>query len=369
MKRATDWDVSAFSEIYKFHNAYLKELENWKCVSDIFDHDGQNPRYNDGSIPNYSSDELDRLLDFGFGSAQTTLFKLGIRGIIWLSSELSNNSRGSIEGNQAGTSLLLNTDNSIAGVINLARQRAEELCRNKWQAVPGGYQQLHPNMSVLCYDWAINPNSRLLHIDHYDFGKNGKKIDLIVAKNADVWLNHYQWWQESTAATANIFVDKWDLFLTDSTPLPELTTFRENGYRKNKLETSEPWDSRGNFLKGNFIVNGLILGIKSDASQFTPIKNKLVIHGKVASYNTYTTPDDNKKQVIKDILESDGRGNIQEERLKFIGLDQVFKWSCNSVTGTGSDGTPCIGTDKGSSFITNKAFSLIDMDLSSPLFQ
>jgi len=48
-------------------------------------------------------------------------------------------------------------------------------------------------MSVLCYDGAINPNSRLLHIDHYDFGKNGKKIDLIVVKNADVWLNHYQW--------------------------------------------------------------------------------------------------------------------------------------------------------------------------------
>ena len=369
MKLATKWDANAYRDIHSFHKEYLGQLENWKCVSDIFDHDGQNPRYNEGSIPNYSSDKLDRLLDFGFGSAQTTLFKLGIRGIIWLSSELSNNSRGSIEGNQAGTSLLLNTDNSIAGVINLARQRAEELCRNKWQAVPGGYQQLHPNMSVLCYDWAINPNSRLLHIDHYDFGKNGKKIDLIVAKNADVWLNHYQWWQESTAATANIFVDKWDLFLTDSTPVGELTTFRENGYRKNKLEASEPWDSRGNFLKGNFIVNGLIIGIKSDASQFTPIKNKLVIHGKVASYNTYTTPDDNKKQVIKDILESDGRGNIQEERLKFIGLDQVFKWSCNSATGTGSDGTPCIGTDKGSSFITNKAFSLIDMDLSSPLFQ
>ena len=369
MKLATEWDADAYRDIHTFHKEYLGQLENWKCVSDIFDHDGQNPRYNDGSIPNHSSDKLDRLLDFGFGSAQTTLFKLGIRGIIWLSSELSNNSRGSIEGNQAGTSLILNTDNSIAGIVNLARQRAEELCRNKWQAVPGGYQQLHPNMSVLCYDGAINPNSRLLHIDHYDFGKNGKKIDLIVVKNADVRLNHYQSWQESTAATANIFVDKWDLFLTDSTPLPELTTFRENGYRKNKLEASEPWDSRGNFLKGNFIVNGLIIGMKSDASQFTPIKNKLVIHGKVASYNTYTTPDDNKKQVIKDILESDGRGNVQEERLKFIGLDQVFKWSCNSVTGTGSDGTPCIGTDKGSSFITNKAFSLIDMDLSSPLFQ
>lgn len=115
-------------------------------------------------------------------------------------------------------------------------------------------------------------------------------------------------------------------------------------------------------------MNGLIIGMKPDTGQFTPIKNKLVIHGKVASYNTYTTPDDNKKQVIKDILGSDG-GRVEEGTLKFIGLDQVFKWSCNSATGTGSDGTSCIGTDKGSSFITNKAFSLIDMDLSSPLFQ
>ena len=117
-------------------------------------------------------------------------------------------------------------------------------------------------------------------------------------------------------------------------------------------------------------MNGLIIGMKSDARQFAPIKNKLVIHGKVASYNTYTTPDDNKKQVIKDILELESdSGRRVEEKLKFIGLDQVFKWSCNSATGTGSDGTLCIGTDKGSSFITNKAFSLIDMDLSSPLFQ
>ena len=102
---------------------------------------------------------------------------------------------------------------------------------------------------------------------------------------------------------------------------------------------------------------------------FGPIKNMLVIHGIFASYNRYTTPDYNKNLVIKNILESDSEREVEEGKLKFIGLDQVFKWSCNSATGTGSDGTPCIGTDKGSSFITNKAFSLIDMDLSSPLFQ
>ena len=361
MKLATEWDADAYRDIHTFHKEYLGQLENWKCVSDIFDHDGQNPRYNDGSIPNYSSDKLDRLLDFGFGSAQTTLFKLGIRGIIWLSSELSNNSRGSIEGNQAGTSLLLNTDNSIAGIVNLARQRAEELCRNKWQAVPGAEQDLNNKAGqVLCYDGNKDRNSRILRVNGYD------TVAALIVKNADVFLLNYQVTRNNAAIT-NLFIDKGYLFLLDEArDRSHLQKFDQNGYQTQ--DASNPWISYGNFLRGNFIVNGLILGIKSDASQFTPIKNKLVIHGKVASYNTYTTPDDNKKQVIKDILESDG-GRAVEEELKFIGLDQVFKWSCNSATGTGSDGTPCIGTDKGSSFITNKAFSLTDMDLSSPLFQ
>ena len=361
MKRATDWDADAYRDIHLFHKGYLGQLENWKCVSDIFDHDGQNPRYNDGSIPNYSSDKLDRLLDFGFGSAQTTLFKLGIRGIIWLSSELSNNSRGSIEGNQAGTSLLLNTDNSIAGIVNLARQRAEELCRNKWERVPGTEEDLGNRAGqVLCYDGNKDRNSRILRVNRYD------EVAALIVKNADVFLLNYQVTRNNAAIT-NLFIDKGYLFLLDEARNKfDLQKFDQNGYQTQ--DASNPWISYGNFLRGNFIVNGLIIGMKPDTGQFTPIKNKLVIHGKVASYNTYTTPDDNKKQVIKDILGSDG-GRVEEGTLKFIGLDQVFKWSCNSATGTGSDGTPCIGTDKGSSFITNKAFSLIDMDLSSPLFQ
>lgn len=361
MKRATKWDADAYRDIHSFHKAYLGQLENWKCVSDIFDHDGQNPRYNDGSIPNYSSDKLDSLLDFGFGSAQTTLFKLGIRGIIWLSSELSNNSRGSIEGNQAGTSLLLNTDNSIAGIVNLARQRAEELCRNKWDRVPGTEEDLGNRAGqVLCYDGNKDRNSRILRVNRYD------EVAALIVKNADVFLLNYQVTRNNAAIT-NLFIDKGYLFLLDEARNKfDLQKFDQNGYQTQ--DASNPWISYGNFLRGNFIVNGLIIGMKPDTGQFTPIKNKLVIHGKVASYNTYTTPDDNKKQVIKDILGSDG-GRVEEGTLKFIGLDQVFKWSCNSATGTGSDGTPCIGTDKGSSFITNKAFSLIDMDLSSPLFQ
>ena len=367
MKLATAWDVPAFSKIYNFHNAYLKELENWKCVSDIFDHDGTQPHYNEGSISGHSSQILDGLLDFGFGSAQTTLFRLWIRGIIWLSSELSNNNRGSIEGNQAITSLLLNTDTSIAGVINLARQRAEDLCRNRRQPIPMGYQQLDPatDVDILCYDGALNGSSNLLHVDHYDVGKHRKKrIGAIAVKNADVWLNHTQW---HSAPPVNLFIDKGDLLLPASSLTGELQSFNSEGYL---LPANVPFwsgDSKAAFLRGNFIVNGLILW--KWAAWYSPIVNKVIVHGKVASYNTYTTPTIEKRDSIRWILEA-GR-TIDEAKLNFIGLDQLFTRSCNSARGVGSDWTICEGVsaDRWNSFITNKSFGLIDMDFPSPLFR
>lgn len=366
MKLATA-DASVFSQIYNFHNAYLKELENWKCVSDIFDHDGTQPHYNEGSISGHSSQILDRLLDFGFGSAQTTLFRLWIRGIIWLSSELSNNNRGSIEGNQAITSLLLNTDTSIAGVINLARQRAEDLCRNRRQPIPMGYQQLDPatDVDILCYDGALNGSSNLLHVDHYDVGKHRKKrIGAIAVKNADVWLNHTQW---HSAPPVNLFIDKGDLLLPASSLTGELQSFNSEGYLLPANVSFWSGDSKAAFLRGNFIVNGLILW--KWAAWYSPIVNKVIVHGKVASYNTYTTPTIEKRDSIRWILEA-GR-TIDEAKLNFIGLDQLFTRSCNSARGVGSDWTTCEGVsaDRWNSFITNKSFGLIDMDFSSPLFR
>ena len=356
MKPATAWDVLAFSEIYKFHNAYLKELENWKCVSDIFDHDGTQPHYNEGSISGHSNQILDRLLDFGFGSAQTTLFRLWIRGIIWLSSELSNNNRGSIEGNQAITSLLLNTDTSIAGVINLARQKAEDLCRNKWKSDRGN-AKVSP---VICYNGESIGGAKPT-VEIYGNEYAGKTV---VIKGANIELKEYML-KHNTATT--IFVDKWDLILpgvvVNTGALP---VFSSAGYLIPDMQSPTPEDSRANYLKGNFIVNGLILW--SANGHPSPIKNKLVIHGKVASYNTYTTPDQTKRESIANIL---GRDIADSLLMNYLGLDQLFTWSCNSVSGKWSDWTSCVGTSQnnGDSFITNKAFSLIDMDFSSPLFR
>ena len=143
---------------------------------------------------------------------------------------MSNSNRGSIEGNQAITSLLLNTDTSIAGVINLARQRAEELCRNKWQAVPGAEQDFGNRAGqVLCYDGNINGNSRLLRVNGYD------AVAALIVKNADVFLLNYQVMRNNAAIT-NLFIDKGSLFLLDEARNKlDLQKFDQNGYQTQDL--------------------------------------------------------------------------------------------------------------------------------------
>lgn len=110
---------------------------------------------------------------------------------------MSNNNRGSIEGNQAITSLLLNTDTSIAGVINLARQRAEDLCRNKWKSDRGN-AKVSP---VICYNGeSIDGEKPTVEIYSNEYA--GKTV---VIKGANIELKEYM--LKSNAATT-IFVDK-----------------------------------------------------------------------------------------------------------------------------------------------------------------
>ena len=110
---------------------------------------------------------------------------------------MSNSNRGSIEGNQAITSLLLNTDTSIAGVINLARQRAEDLCRNKWKSDRGNAKVL----PVICYNGesigGVKPTVEIY--------KNEYAGKTVVIKGANIELKEYML-KHDTATT--IFVDK-----------------------------------------------------------------------------------------------------------------------------------------------------------------
>jgi len=83
------------------------------------------------------------------GSAKTTIFNLGIKGIIGLSNEINNEEKKFFEGNSLESTLLLRTDTTISQVVNLVRKNAENLCRGKWKE-----EWIHrdPNADVICID-------------------------------------------------------------------------------------------------------------------------------------------------------------------------------------------------------------------------
>ncbi|MDR0370164.1 MAG: hypothetical protein LBH96_06880 [Candidatus Peribacteria bacterium] len=75
----------------------------------------------------------------------------------------------------------------------------------------------------------------------------------------------------------------------------------------------------GIFLKGNFIINGIVSLPQNEQAQ----KNRVFIHGKFTSLNTYAEPSASRLTQVKDILKSSSIST------KEVDLTQVFSWRCN----------------------------------------
>ena len=192
------------------------------------------------------------------------MMNLGIRGIVGLSSQVQTSDQKGIENNTQKTSLLVSTTENISNIINIANKRAESLCRNRWG-------NLTPNGDVIC-------------------AKNGREINprsyagkTIVIKEGDLTLTKYM---ETTSQPITILLIHGDLKLPN---LDASERFLGNGY------PDRDGIIKANFLKGNFIINGLI------QNQGTEITNKLIVHGKIASFNTLQEPNDQTKVKLREI--------------------------------------------------------------------
>ena len=193
------------------------------------------------------------------------MMNLGIRGIVGLSSQVQTSDQKGIENNTQKTSLLVSTTENISNIINIANKRAESLCRNKWGS-------LTPNGDIIC-------------------AKNGGSIDprsyagkTIVIKEGDLTLTKYM---ETTSQPITILLIHGDLKLTNTNASE---TFLGNGY------PDRDGIIKANFLKGNFIINGLIQNQGTEE-----ITNKLIVHGKIASFNTLQEPNDQTKVKLRNI--------------------------------------------------------------------
>ena len=318
------------AQVNAFHESFIEKLSKTKCVNDFYSlrEDPNNP---EKTIPKTDDPILwpkDNTLIFGNGNALETMMNLGIRGIVGLSSQVLG--QKGIEGNTKQTSLLVSTTENISNIINIANKRAESLCRNRWG-------NLNPNGDVIC-------------------AKNGGLIDpqeyagkTIIIQQGDLTLKNYM---ETTNQPITILLMTWDINLPNTEANQR---FLGNGYpNKNGI-------IRANFLKGNFIINGLIQG---DSNSNNEIQRKLIVHWKIASFNTLNTPTNEAHTNIT---------KIGINLNKKIRLSEIFTWKCNRKEGIDLDGNPCgkltEGQDPNKDFLVDKSFGLIDMYFPSKLFK
>ena len=318
------------AQVNAFHESFTEKLSKTKCVNDFYSlrEDPNNP---EKTIPKTDDPILwpkDNTLIFGNGNALETMMNLGIRGIVGLSSQVLG--QKGIEGNTKQTSLLVSTTENISNIINIANKRAESLCRNRWGS-------LTPNGDVIC-------------------AKNGGEIDpttyagkTIIIQQGDLTLKNYM---ETTNQPITILLMTWDINLPNTKANQR---FLGNGYpNKNGI-------IKANFLKGNFIINGLIQG---DSNSNNEIQRKLIVHWKIASFNTLNTPTNEAHTNIT---------KIGINLNKKIRLSEIFTWKCNRKEGIDLDGNPCgkltEGQDPNKDFLVDKSFGLIDMYFPSKLFK
>ena len=316
------------AQVNAFHESFIEKLSKTKCVNDFYSlrEDPNNP---EKTIPQTDDSILwpkDDTLIFGNGNALETMMNLGIRGIVGLSSQVQTSDQKGIENNTQKTSLLVSTTENISNIINIANKRAESLCRNRWGS-------LTPNGDIIC-------------------AKNGGEIDprsyagkTIVIKEGNLTLTKYM---ETTSQPITILLIHGDLKLPN---LDASQRFLGNGY------PDRDGIIKANFLKGNFIINGLIQNQGTEE-----ITNKLIVHGKIASFNTLQEPNVQTKVKLRE---------IGIDTSKKIWLSEIFTWKCNIDTGKDTVGNPCGQENDGTSksFLIDKSFGLIDMYFPSKLFK
>lgn len=186
----------------------------------------------------------------------------------------------------------------------------------------------------------------------------------LIVKNTDLQLNPDQ---DATDQPLHLFIDQGNLFLPSSIATGDLQSFDAFGYLKTPAPSEEKSLAKAQFLKGNIIINGLLLGGDEDTPQ--SISNKLYIHGKFSSFNTLKQATLERIAMLRNLFPG------PNSREQYISFDTLFDWKC--LSGKGSDGTRCKGVSKKeaqqlgkkSELLVDKAFGLIDMDFSNPLFR
>lgn len=235
-----------------------------------------------------------------------TMRNLIIQGSVGLSKSIDEKERISFLGNLNEKTVIYNgSDINSSTVINFAKQKAQSLCQGQ-EPYPYNNLQAGRQENIICVE-----NSDLT----IDLSTTSYQNKTIVVRNGDILLTNGM---EKSSPSLDIFIDKGSLYLPDPiTPEP----FNENWFPET------PWTTSWLYLKGNFIINGLLLW-----SGITNFNHKLHLQGKIIMLNTPTLATTERIEQIEATLWA-GYDN-------FINLQKVFTRTCG-LGGTGSDGAAC----------------------------
>lgn len=252
----------------------------------------------------------------GDSQAKDTMWNILIQGNVILSKAIDVYEKKALLGNLEKRTILINSDINSATVINLAKKNAEVLCRGKTYLVWGSWPTYLPDNSekILCYKNTENLEINLAQDLHKD--------KTIIVKNGNITLTNSM---NKDSSALDIFIDEGNLYVRN--PVASKVNFNQDGYPSETNITNS-----GIFLKGNFVINGLLIWAQSDWT-ISDIANKLHLLGKIAFLNTPTTPSQWRITQVNNVLWS----TSFEPR---INLENVFSWYCD-LDGGGSDGTNC----------------------------
>ena len=244
-----------------------------------------------------------------WNNAMETMRNLIIQWSVGLSKSINEAERLSLLGNLQNKTVIYNgSEINSSTLINSAKQKAQELCQGK-----DAY--IYPTLQTTTEDIICVINKNLtINLNEPTSYEN----KTIIVRGGNVILS---WWMTWDSPSIDIFIDKWILYLPKD---PFTKQFFDNQWFPN-ITGINFWL----YLKGNFIINGLIIPAQGTIWWFN---HKLHLQGKITTLNTALEAGTWRILQIENILWS--------EYNDFINLQNVFVRECK-FTWTGSDGTPC----------------------------
>ncbi len=293
----SNWGIGFVGGTLSGHEALIAYLNSWGSINSGFTYSwdlivSNNPGW--GATITTS------------GNAMETMRNIIIKGSVGLPKSIDEKERTSFLGNLKQQTIIYNgSDINSSTIINFAKEKSQELCQG--QELYTSTTLWPSTQDIIC---VIGNNLTI------DLSNNYHANKTIIVRNGDVTL---EGWMNSSSSALDIFIDKWVLYLP-SDPISAID-FDEDGF------PDTPWVSSGLYIKGNFIINGLLAW-----QALNPFMHKLHLQGKITMLNTPTTPTQGRIDQITTLL---GAGYENT-----INLQDMFKRTCG-LGGTGSDGSSC----------------------------